>query len=113
MHKLVFVLLTLFVTTLAIGQTTATMSSSYQPSGHAETASRQSLQTERSLVSNGVTTATGEMPLSDVPLPVVHEEPLGNVARRYRLLSKDAQVLSAPAILRPSAGAFPGWYLPY
>ena len=113
MYKLVFAFLSVIVTAFAFGQTAATMSSTYQPANHTETASHQSLQTERSLVSNNVTTATGEMPISDVPLPPVYEEPLGSVARRYRLLSKDAQASSAPPILKRSAGAFPGWYLAY
>lgn len=113
MYKQVFVLLTLFVTPFALGQTSATLSSTYQPANHAETASHQSLQSEQSLVSDSVTTASGEMPLSDVRLPAVHEEPLGNVARRYRNLTLNQQSVLAQPILKQSTGAYPGWYLAY
>ena len=113
MYKLLFVLLALLVTPFAMGQTSAPMSSDYQPASHAATASHQSLQSEQSLVADNVTTAAGEMPLADVPLPAAQEESLGSVARRYRQMSKDAQALSATAILKRSGGAFPGWYLAY
>jgi hypothetical protein len=111
MYKVLLVLLAACITPFAVGQTSATLSSTYQPANHAETATPQTLQTGQSLISDNVTTASGEMPISDVPLPVVHEEPLGTVARRYRKMSKDEQALSTQPILKRSAGAYPGWWL--
>ena len=73
--------------------------------------SHQSLQSERALVSDSVVAEHGEMPLADVKLPAVHEEPLGDVARRYRQMSRDAQASATQPILRRSTGAFPGWWL--
>ncbi|MFZ0286961.1 MAG: hypothetical protein WA667_16955 [Candidatus Nitrosopolaris sp.] len=111
MYKVLLVLLAAFITPFAVGQYSAPVSSTYQPPSHAETAGQHSLQTGQSLISDSVTTASGEMPIADVPLPAVHEEPLGTVARRYRNMSKDAQALSAQPILKRSAGAYPGWWL--
>ena len=45
---------------------------------------------------NNVTVATGEMPLADIPMPQIHETPLGDVARQVRqekLFAKKAQVV--------------------
>ena len=47
------------------------------------------------------------MPLADVRLPEVHEEPLGDVARRYRQMSRDARAAGRPQpILKRGAGGF-------
>jgi hypothetical protein len=110
MNKPLLLLLAVLVAPFAAAQTSAPLSSTYQPADHAQTASHQSLQSERALVSDSVVTAAGEMPLSDVPLPAVHEEPLGDVARRYRGMSRDAQAAAQP-VLKRSTGAFPGWWL--
>lgn len=111
MYKLTLLFLTLVAAPFASGQSSASLTSTYQPASHTATASFQSVQSGVSLIANNVTIAAGEMPLSDVPLPPAHEEPLGNVARRYRQLPKDAQVAAANSILKKSSGAFPGWWL--
>jgi hypothetical protein len=111
MNKPLLLLLAVLVAPFAAAQTSASLSSTYQPADHAQPASHQSLQIERALVSDSVVTAAGEMPLSDVPLPAVHEEPLGDVARRYRGMSRDAQASAAQPVLKRSTGAFPGWWL--
>jgi hypothetical protein len=111
MNKPLLLLLAVLVAPFAAAQTSATLSSTYQPPDHAQAASHQSLQSERALVSDSVVTAAGEMPLSDVRLPAVHEEPLGDVARRYRRMSRDAQASAAQPVLKRSTGAFPGWWL--
>jgi hypothetical protein len=111
MNKPLFLLLAVLVAPFAAAQTSATLVSTYQPADHSQAASHQSLQSERTLVSDSVVAEQGEMPLSDVKLPVVHEEPLGDVARRYRQMSRDAQASATQPILRRSTGAFPGWWL--
>ena len=111
MNKPLLLLLAVLVAPFAAAQTSATLSSTYQPADHAQTASHQSLQSERTLVSDSVVTASGEMPLADVQLPAVYEEPLGDVARRYRRMSRDAQASATQPILKRSTGAFPGWWL--
>ncbi len=111
MNKPLLLLLAVLVAPFAAAQTSASLTSTYQPAGHAQAASRQSLQSERALVSDSVVTAQGEMPLADVQLPAAHEEPLGDVARRYRHMSRDAQASAAQSILKRSTGAFPGWWL--
>ena len=111
MNKPFFLLLAVLVAPFAAAQTSATLVSTYQPADHSQAASHQSLQSERTLVSDSVVAEQGEMPLSDVKLPVVHEEPLGDVARRYRQMSRDAQASATQPILRRSTGAFPGWWL--
>lgn len=111
MNKPLLLLLAVLVAPFAAAQTSATLSSTYQPADHAQAASQQSLQSERALVSDSVVTAQGEMPLADVHLPVVHEEPLGDVARRYRHMSRDVQASATQSILKRSTGAFPGWWL--
>ena len=111
MNKPLFLLLAVLAAPLVAAQSSAPLSSTYQPSDHAQTASHQSLQSERALTSDSVIAAQGEMPLADVPLPEAHEEPLGDVARRYRQMSRDAQASAAQPILKRSTGAFPGWWL--
>ena len=111
MNKPFFLLLALLVAPFAAAQTSAILSSTYQPADHAQAASQQSLQSERALVSDNVVTAQGEMPLADVKLPATYEEPLGDVARRYRHMSRDEQASATPSILKRSTGAFPGWWL--
>ena len=80
MNKPLFLLLAVLAAPFVAAQTAAPLSSSYQPADHAQTASHQPLQSERALISDSVIAAEGEMPLADVRLPEVHEEPLGDVA---------------------------------
>jgi hypothetical protein len=111
MNKPLFLLLAVLVAPFAAAQTSATLTSTYQPADHSQAASHQSLQSEHALVSDSVVVEQGEMPLADVKLPATHEEPLGDVARRYRQMSRDAQASATQPILRRSTGAFPGWWL--
>jgi hypothetical protein len=111
MNKPLFLWLAVLVAPFAAAQTSATLASTYQPADHAQHASQQSLQSESALVSDNVVAARGEMPLADVRLPAAHEEPLGDVARRYRQMSKEAQAVATERILKRSTGAFPGWWL--
>jgi hypothetical protein len=111
MNKPLLLLLTVLVAPFAAAQMSASLTSTYQPADHAQGASHQSLQSEHALVSDSVVTAQGEMPLADVHLPVAHEEPLGDVARRYRQMSRDVQASATQPILKRSTGAFPGWWL--
>ncbi|MGA7381804.1 MAG: hypothetical protein WBX03_13225 [Terriglobales bacterium] len=111
MNKPLFLLLAVLAAPFVAAQSSPSLSSSFQPPDHAQTARHQSLQSERPLISDSVIAAEGEMPLADVQLPEVHEEPLGDVARRYRHMSRDAQASAAQPILKRSTGAFPGWWL--
>jgi len=111
MNKPLFLLLAVLAAPFVAAQSSAPLASTYQPADHAQTASHQSLQSERALNSDSVITAQGEMPLADVRLPEAQEEPLGDVARRYRHMSRDAQASATQPILRRSTGAFPGWWL--
>lgn len=62
-----------------------TLATTIQPANHAERAYAQPLAQEQSLfTTNSITIAQGEMPLAEVPLPVVHVVPLGDLARMQR-----------------------------
>jgi len=63
----------------------ATLSSTFQVAQHSEQAAPQAMAQEHSLLGTStITTAHGEMPLSDVPLPPVHVTPLGDIARMQK-----------------------------
>jgi len=76
--------------TVAMGQVAATQSGAvlaptFQVADHANQAAPQPMAQEKSLLgSSTISIAHGEMPLSEVPLPVVHVTPLGDVARMQR-----------------------------
>jgi hypothetical protein len=61
---------------------------------HSQHASAQPMSSPVNILSQSVVVASGEVPLADIPMPEIHETPLGDVARQVRkehLTAKKAQ----------------------
>jgi len=86
---------------LAFGQSAGTpaVSSTVYFAEHAQRAAPQHLAREQNLVESfdSVYIEHGEMPLADVPLPPVHEVPLGDIARALK--KEHATVKKAVVVL--------------
>jgi|HubBroStandDraft_1064217.scaffolds.fasta_scaffold119274_1 hypothetical protein len=94
MKMTLFVLCLLFATA-AFGQTGGAPLNALEFADHSARASFQSMsQTNDILGGSSVVIAHGEVPLADIPLPEIHETPLGDVARQLKkdhLTAKKAQ----------------------
>ena len=86
--------LCLLCATAALGQSYPTMTP-LQFGDHSYHASAQSLATPTDILGgSSVVIGHGEVPLADIPMPKIHETPLGDVARevrKERLTAKKAQ----------------------
>jgi hypothetical protein len=83
--KMALFLFCVLCTTAALGQYSPVLASTTQPAVHPMHAAQQPMGMEQSLLGSGaITTAQGEMPLSEVPMPEPHIVPLGDVARMLK-----------------------------
>lgn len=87
--------LCLLCATAAFGQSYPTMSAPIVFGDHPFHAATQPLAVSTNILGgNDVVVGHGEVPLADIPMPVVRETPLGDVARQVRqerLFAKKAQ----------------------
>lgn len=81
--------------TAAFGQSYPSMSSTVVFGDHSFHASAHSMATSTDILGGqNVIVGHGEVPLADIPMPAIHETPLGDVARQVRqerLFAKKAQ----------------------
>lgn len=81
--------------TAAFGQSYPSMSSSVVFGDHPYHASAHSMAMSGDILGGqGVIVGHGEVPLADIPMPAIHETPLGDVARQVRqerLFARKAQ----------------------
>jgi hypothetical protein len=81
--------------TAAFGQSYPSMSAPIVFGDHSYHAAAHSMATSTDILGGqDVIVGHGEVPLADIPMPVIHETPLGDVARQVRqerLFAKKAQ----------------------
>ncbi len=104
--KTTLIVLFLFVAAAAFGQASSPSMSPLEFGDHSSHAGTSALATPTQILGgNGVYIEHGEVPLADIPLPKVHETPLGDVAREARkehLTAKKAQKVWESQLYTPS-----------